>query len=32
MIKNTAELTQATLQIAKDEALRQKMGDASIRY
>ena len=31
MIKNTAELTQATLQIAKDEALRQKMGDASIQ-
>lgn len=31
MIKNTAELTQATLQIAKDDALRQKMGDASIQ-
>jgi 3-deoxy-D-manno-octulosonic-acid transferase len=31
MIKNTAELTQATLQIAKDDALRKKMGEASIQ-
>ena len=31
MIKNTAELTQAILEISKDDALRKKMGDASIQ-
>lgn len=31
MIKNTAELTQAILEITKDDALRKKMGDASIQ-